>query len=139
MVRSGQVVGPHDCSDRLPYWLLRMKEGGEVIAPGDPKRQVQFIDVRDLANWGVNKVEQNLTGVFNVTGPSYKLTMEELLNTCKEVCQSNAKLIWIEEDFLLEHNVKPWDELSLWLPRALNGAASVDNGKALSEGLTFSP
>ncbi|MFB4162210.1 NAD-dependent epimerase/dehydratase family protein [Geomicrobium sp. JSM 1781026] len=52
VVRSGQVVGPHDYSGRLPYWVHRMKQGGDVIAPGDRKRQVQIIDVRDLASWG---------------------------------------------------------------------------------------
>ncbi|GAK05917.1 hypothetical protein JCM19037_4453 [Geomicrobium sp. JCM 19037] len=116
-----------------------MKQGGDVIAPGDRKRQVQIIDVRDLASWVVNRVEERVTGIYNVTGPSYKLTMEELLNTCKDVCNPNTKLIWIEEEFLLNNQIKPWDELPLWLPEALNGAASVNNEKALNEGLSFLP
>ena len=29
--------------------------------------------------------ENNKAGIFNVTGPNYDLTMEELLNTCKRL------------------------------------------------------
>lgn len=139
VVRAGLVVGPYDYSDRLPYWILRIKNGGNIIAPGRPERQVQLIDVRDLAKWVVNKLEDNLVGVYNVTGPSYSMTMEELLNTCKEVCNSDANLVWIDESFLINKKVKPWDELPLWLPDSLNGAASVNNNKAIKDGLSFIP
>ncbi len=33
------------------YWVVRVAEGGEVLAPGRPDRSIQFIDVRDLAEW----------------------------------------------------------------------------------------
>ena len=56
-VRAGLIVGPHDFSDRFTYWPRRVSEGGEVLAPGDPGRQVQFIDVRDLAAWILDMAE----------------------------------------------------------------------------------
>ena len=49
VVRPGMIVGPHDYTDRFPYWRRRVAEGGEVLASGDPERQVQLIDARDLA------------------------------------------------------------------------------------------
>src|SRR4030095_10387984 len=66
-VRSGLIVGPHDYTDRFTYWVARVAEGGEVIAPGAPDRAVQFIDARDLAEWTIHMLERKGTGVYNVT------------------------------------------------------------------------
>ena len=54
-------------------WLLYLlasphQKGGTVLVPGAPSRSVQVIDVRDLAAWIVEKVEERATGVYNVTG-----------------------------------------------------------------------
>lgn len=40
-----------------------------MLAPGRPERGVQFIDVRDLAEWIVIMVESSKTGSFNANGP----------------------------------------------------------------------
>ncbi|GAK01468.1 NAD-dependent epimerase/dehydratase family protein [Geomicrobium sp. JCM 19055] len=139
IIRAGLVVGPNDYSDRLPYWLLRIKQGGDVIAPGNPKQQVQFIDVRDLARWIVSSVEQQVTGIYNVTGPSHVMTMEDVLKACNRVCNDNANFVWIDDEFLIDKHVLPWEELPFWLPSSLSGAASVNNEKAINKGLSFSP
>ena len=34
--RAGVIVGPHENIGRLPRWLWRLAEGGEVLAPGPP-------------------------------------------------------------------------------------------------------
>jgi nucleoside-diphosphate-sugar epimerase len=49
--RPGLIVGPHDPTDRFPYWPRRIARGGQLLAPGDPADLAQFIDVRDLASW----------------------------------------------------------------------------------------
>ena len=51
IVRPGLIVGPHDPTGRFTYWPHRLVRGGEVLAPGSPDDPVQFIDVRDLAEW----------------------------------------------------------------------------------------
>jgi 2'-hydroxyisoflavone reductase len=50
-VRPGLIVGPGDPTDRFTYWPKRLKDGGDILAPGAPTQNVQFIDVRDLARW----------------------------------------------------------------------------------------
>ena len=39
IARSGVIVGPHENIGRLPWWLRRLAEGGEVLAPGRPPRR----------------------------------------------------------------------------------------------------
>jgi hypothetical protein len=46
IIRPGLIVGPLDPSDRFTYWPVRINQGGEVMAPGNPTDRVQFIDSR---------------------------------------------------------------------------------------------
>lgn len=138
-IRPGLVVGPHDYSDRFTYWVKRLDDGGDVLAPGKPQRPIQFIDVRDLANCIVEMTEKKVTGVYNVTGAERHLTMGELLDTCKRVSGSKALLHWLDEEFLLSQGVTPWSDLPLWLPESHNAAADINVDKAIAQGLTFRP
>ena len=62
IVRPGLIVGPHDPTGRFTYWARRLGRGGEILAPGPPERRAQFVDVRDLADWILDGVEQGLSG-----------------------------------------------------------------------------
>ena len=75
IIRPGLIVGPGDETDRFTYWPLRVVRGGEVLAPGEASDPVQFIDVRDLAEWTIRMVEQGATGIYNATGPQRKFTI----------------------------------------------------------------
>ncbi|MDB4895681.1 MAG: uncharacterized protein JWN15_1943 [Firmicutes bacterium] len=138
-VRSGLIVGPHDVSDRFPYWPRRVAAGGEVLAPARPDYPVQIIDVRDLAEWTLRMAEARTAGVFNVTGPDYGLTMERVLSTCKMVIGSDATFTWVPEEFLLAQKVGPWLEMPLWATDADSGIGQSNVSKALAAGLTFRP
>lgn len=141
-IRPGLIVGPHDPTDRFTYWPVRIANGGQVIAPGRPERSVQFIDVRDLAEWILNLVENGQTGVFNATGLPQALSMDVFLETCGRESLSTASLIWAADEFLLENNVEPWIEMPLWIPDSDSDAPgffSVSVQKAVSTGLTFRP
>lgn len=138
-VRPGLVVGPHDYTDRFTYWVRRMARGGTVLAPGRPERRVRVVDARDLARWIVEMAESRQTGLFNASGAEDGLNMGRMLETCREVSHSDASLLWADDGFLLEQEVKPWSELPLWLPAAHNGLFEVRNDKAIAAGLTFRP
>lgn len=139
IVRPGLIVGPHDPTDRFTYWPRRMDRGGDVLAPGVPERQVQLIDVRDLARWMLRSVESGREGTFNATGPEHQLTMQSVLAACAEAVEAEVEFMWVDESFLLEAGVQPWTELPLWLPEEHNGLLSIDTERAISEGLEFSP
>jgi 2'-hydroxyisoflavone reductase len=140
IVRPGLIVGPHDYSDRFTYWVRRVAQGGEVLAPAHPDWHTQIIDVRDLAAWTLRMVEQRQTGVYNATGPEYTLTIGILLDTCRAVSGSDARLTWVSEAFLAENQVTPWSELPLWIPQSdpdMLGFSDVSCAKAIAAGLVF--
>ncbi len=139
ILRPGLIVGPYDPTDRFTYWPYRVSQDGEVLAPGRPERVVQYIDVRDLAEWNIRLVEAGKGGVFNAVGPDPQPSMEELLRTCRAVANNNAVFTWVSEEFLLEQGVAPWSELPLWVPETGENAGffAFDKRRALQEGLTF--
>ncbi len=137
IVRAGLIVGPHDPTGRFTYWPLRLAGGGDVLAPGDPARQVQFVDVRDLAVWMVRVAEERMSGTFNAAGLEPAVTMGELLETCNKVGGADARLVWIDEPFLLEQEVGPWMELPLWVTEADTWFLQADISRAVAAGLRF--
>lgn len=138
-VRPGLIVGPHDPSDRFTYWPLRVARGGAFAAPAGPDFPVQVIDARDLAAWIVRMIEAGGTGVYNATGPDYRLTMGEVLDTSRGIAASDARPVWIGEDVLEAQQVGAYVEMPLWIPAASGGLAAVDVRKAVASGLTFRP
>src|SRR5210317_131668 len=74
IVRPHLIVGPGDPTDRFPYWTARIEKGGDFIIPGKRDEVVQYIDVRDLAEWMIRLAENETSGVFNGAGPGFELT-----------------------------------------------------------------
>jgi 2'-hydroxyisoflavone reductase len=141
-IRAGLIVGRHDPTDRFTYWPRRVAQGGDVLAPGRPDRYVQFIDARDLAEWNISMAERRIAGIFNATGRHDTTTMGELLQTCKEVSGSDARFVWVPDQFLEEQGAGPWMELPLWIPETnaeMAGFLRASSDKAIAEGLTFRP
>lgn len=141
IMRPGLIVGPGDQTDRFTYWPVRIDRGGEVLAPGDPKDPVQFIDARDVAEWTIRMVEKGATGIFNATGPATKLGMGGMLDGIKSAIGSDAKFTWADAGFLEAQKVSPWDDMPVWIPPASEGGAMSRTSikKALADGLTFRP
>lgn len=139
--RAGLIVGPFDYSDRFTYWPSRIARGGEVLAPGEPSRPKQLIDVGDMAEWIVHILETGETGTYNVTGPDYRLTMNAILEECRSATESDASFTWVSDDFLLDSDVAPWSEMPLWIPQRYERAAvqAADCARAIAAGLKFRP
>jgi 2'-hydroxyisoflavone reductase len=139
-VRAGLIVGPYDPTDRFTYWPRRIALGGQVLGPGDPGAPVQFIDARDLAAWLVKLALEGPGGTFNATGPGQVLTFEQLLDDMCQTIGSDAEVVWVNGERVLEAGVQPWSELPLWLPADdYAGMARADISRALAAGLTFRP
>ena len=139
-VRAGLIVGPHDPTGRFTYWPHRIARGGEVLAPGAPKRPVQLIDVRDLAAWIVGSAETGLAGRFNAVSPP--LPQSELLEACARGSGSTPTFTYVDEEWLVAREVGQWVELPLWVYTEEPGSERLleaDASRAIAAGLTFRP
>ncbi|MEZ4387735.1 MAG: NAD-dependent epimerase/dehydratase family protein [Candidatus Krumholzibacteriia bacterium] len=143
IVRPGLIVGPRDFSFRGGYWPVRVRRGGEVLAPGSGDDRIQLIDGRDLTRFEVLCMEQGTGGTFNVVGPApdHPLTMRTLLETCRAATGADARFIWADAAFLEEQGVGPWMDMPCWIPAtgeyAGFGSRNVD--RAVAAGLRFRP
>lgn len=141
VIRPGLIVGPGDLSDRFTYWPVRLRRGGEVLAPGAPTDPVQIIDARDLAEFVVRCCENATYGIYNATGPQARLSMAEMLGAIRAVMSTDAHLTWVDADFLAANTVRPWSDMPVWIPPrgATAGFAQRSIARALAKGLTFRP
>ncbi len=139
IIRPGLIVGPHDPTDRFTYWPVRVARGGTVLSPEKPEIPIQIIDVRDLADFIIKLIEQNVSGVFNATGPDHELTLGAMLDTCKLVSASNATFKWAPVEFLEKNKVAPWSDMPVWIPDTVDdaGFSRVNISKAVNAGVKF--
>ena len=139
IVRPTYIVGPGDTSDRFPYWPQRLARGGEVLAPGRRDDPVQFIDVRDLAEFMVDLLERKRRGVFNAAGPRSPMTAHEFYHEAARAIGANVRFTFVDDyDFLKAHKI---DEAIPWAMLRGNddGMMSIGNDRAVAAGLRFRP
>jgi len=142
VVRPGLIVGPRDFSSRFTYWPWRVRQGGEVLAPGKPEHPVMFVDARDLAAFIVVLLETTTPGIFNVNGPAARdMTIGKLLDACKDATGSDAMFTWVDGDWLAERGVNAWAQMPVWIPpsEGMEGFHRMSIAKALAAGLTTRP
>ncbi|MFD5429852.1 NAD-dependent epimerase/dehydratase family protein [Streptomyces sp. NPDC127084] len=141
LARAGLIIGPWENVGRLPWWLNRVARGGPVPAPGPRDLPLQYIDVRDLAEWLLDASGQGVSGAYNVVSPSGHTTMGELLEECVRVTGADARLCWLDEEAITGAGVAPWTDLPIWIPRGESHDAmhQADVSRALAAGLRCRP
>lgn len=150
IIRPGYIVGPGDTSDRFTYWPVRMARGGHVLVPGRKSDPVQYIDVRDLAEWMIRLVDGDATGTYNVVGPAAPQTLTQFIDGLRPLAPSPIELTWIEDYAWLKQYPlrKPAPDVPSGLTEAIPwvmaegddlGHMRIDHRKALAAGLTYRP
>lgn len=139
IVRPALIVGPGDRTDRFPYWLARLEKGGDIIIPGRPDEVVQYIDVRDLAEWMIRLLENQTSGTYNGSGPGFPMTTNAFVHGIHACYNSPVNYIQIDDMEFLETNgiigIQPW---VIQLPEYA-GMSKSDNSRAIATGLQFRP
>ncbi|MFJ9900191.1 SDR family oxidoreductase [Streptomyces sp. NPDC091280] len=141
-VRAGLILGPYENIGRLPWWLTRVARGGPVLAPGPRELALQYVDVRDLAEWVLGSVERESSGPYNVISPRGHATMGSLLEACARVTGSAAELRWTSADVVLGAGIEPWTQLPVWIPDGSEGYGALhcaDVSRAVGTGLSCRP
>ena len=138
VVRLHVVAGPGDPTDRFTYWPVRIDAGGIVIAPGSRTQPVQFIDVRDVADFVTHLAEQDTGGTFNAAGPTLaEMGMEAFLYGVRAITSSRVEFEWIDAGFLAEQGAG----YQLWYGEGpeLRGVSRIRADRGVEAGLTFRP
>ena len=141
IVRPHLIVGPGDRTDRWTYWPVRINRGGEVLAPGNPSQPAQYIDARDLSEFDIHLIENNLYGTYTAVGPLGNLTMSEMLYGIKAVVSNKVSFEWVDQNFILDNKIKPWTEMTAWMPSGgeFDGFCSFENSNAVKAGIKYRP
>jgi len=139
IVRPGYIVGPGDPTDRFTYWPMRAAAGGELLAPGSVDDPLQWIDVRDLADWLVTLAERNTVGAFNGVGPTTPARWGDVIDAC--VAGTDAKPVWVPSAWLDSHEMGGEDSFPIWTAPVgkYAGFHRWSNARAVAAGLTFRP
>ena len=137
IVRPTLIVGPGDRTDRFPYWVARLEKGGDIIIPGKKDEVVQYIDVRDLAEWMIRLLENKTAGTFNGSGPGFAMTTNAFVHGIHASFNSSVNYIQIDDVNFLEENgiigIQPW---VIQLPEYA-GMSKSENSKSIKADLTF--
>jgi 2'-hydroxyisoflavone reductase len=141
VVRPGYIVGPGDPTDRFTYWPVRIARGGEVLAPGAPDDPLQWIDVRDLADWLVTLAEHGTAGTFNAIGPPSPGRWGDVLGACVAAGKGDAKLVWVPSTWLEQNGMGGEDAFPIWTAPVgkFAGFHRWKNQRAVAAGLKFRP
>jgi 2'-hydroxyisoflavone reductase len=139
VARAGVIVGPHENIGRLPWWLRRLAEGGDVVAPGPPTAELQLIDARDLAAWMLDAAMRGVTGAYNAIAQPGSSHWGELLALAREVTGGRAELRWVAPERIEAEVEEPWEALPLWPIPSLPGLYGMSAQRATRAGLTPRP
>jgi 2'-hydroxyisoflavone reductase len=140
IIRPSYIVGPGDPTDRFTYWPARVARGGEMLAPGTSRDPVQFIDVRDLAEFIAACAQHRHAGNYNLCNPPRSVRMGQVLDSSRKITRADTKVVWVDAKFI-EGQKFEGNEIPIWAPPEGEsaGAALVDSARAVAKGLRFRP
>lgn len=138
------IQGPSDAADAgsaVGYWTYRFLMGEPLLAPDDPTAFIQLIDVRDMAEFALRAIEDDLAGAYNMVGPEEPLTLPSYLRGWSEATGHRSTIIWADPAWLRARGVRPWDHVANWIPGddPEPGFYRISNRRALAHGLTYRP
>ena len=137
VVRPTYMYGPADKTNRFIHWPLRLSRGGEVLVPGKPNDPVQYIDVRDVAEFMIRLIEEKHSGTFNAAGPKDIQNMYDFVEEASNAFNVDHTFVKIDDYEFLKANKVPY--LVPWImPEGNNyGSARANSDKAIAAGLTY--
>jgi len=139
VIRPTFMMGPADRTNRFLYWPTRLAKGGDIIIPGKKEDPVQFIDVRDIAEWMIRLIENKTSGIFNGVGPASYMNLPAFAYGAHAAFSSKTNFIRINDyDFLNTHKLTfqaPW----IMDMEKYHGMSRVNNDASIDNGLTFRP
>lgn len=145
ILRPGLIVGPGDPTGRFTYWPARIAEaaqdGHPVIVPEPVGTPLQWIDVRDLAEWAVRLADSGTTGILDAVGPC--VARQDFFAQLARPYSAEPSPLWVAPEVLAKANVQPWAgarSIPFWVPWAgWEHLMNRDPEPALEAGLNIRP
>lgn len=139
VLRPTYICGPGDHTDRFTYWPVRTRRGGDMLWPGSSSHTLQIIDVRDLAQFVVDCVEQRTAGTYNTVTPVGSYTFGNLLEDAAVISVADVRPVWASDAFLQAHDAASL--LPIYHPASGDAAhvSSVSGARARAAGLRTRP
>lgn len=139
IVRPTYMIGPADKSNRFIHWPIRLSKGGEVLVPGKINDMVQYIDVRDVAEWTIRLLEDKKVGTYNAVGPKENQSIHKFVEEAQQAFSVKNTIVKVDDyPFLIENEI--YDIVPWILPTGNNsGSAKINNKKGLANGLKIRP
>lgn len=104
-----------------------------MVWPGTPADAIQVVDVRDLANFVVDCLENEISGTYNMVNAPNSYTMGELLADSQAMTATSVEPVWISEGFAYEQGLIGGRQLPIWHPKTgesgAGGSFSVDRAR----------
>lgn len=145
ILRPGFVVGPQDPHVAFSYWLAQSARGGRIPVPGTPDVPLQFIDVRDLARFALDLIEQPRSGTWNVVSSPGQVRMGAFMKAVQASAQRHGHPAqrpepeWIPVDFIRRQGIVPVLAFPLWPGNPDEPALmQISARRAIAAGLRFS-
>ncbi|MFB6135128.1 MAG: NAD-dependent epimerase/dehydratase family protein [Halobacteriaceae archaeon] len=92
-VRPCVVYGPHDYTERLDYWLARVRGHDRVLVPGDGTNLWHRAYVEDVAAALRVVAEEGAAGEAYNVGDRRLLTLEDLVAACAAALDTDVEVV----------------------------------------------
>ena len=133
-IRPTFVIGAYDATLRFPYWVARLRRGGDVAVPGPSTNALQYVDARDLADFTLECVEHSHVGALHVAAPHVGARYVELIDeVARHVAPPGTRVIEVDPAAVIDANLA--DRFPLWSGASSETLLAVNPAKALAHGL----
>jgi 2'-hydroxyisoflavone reductase len=143
VLRCGSIRGESysPVREAADFYHHHLRLGNTLVLPDDTEAKFQLIDVKDLANFGLNIIDKDSPGSYNMVGPGQPLNFKEYIREIHQATDNIATIHWADYSWLKERNISPWNDLPNYIPMSdpEPGFYTISNEKAIKAGLTFRP
>lgn len=125
MLRPGLIVGKHDYTQRLYYWLYRINKCQPYLQPEKFNNRIAFTDVDDLCSiieFFIHTQQQHT--IYHAI--SFHASLAEIVAFAQQKTNKKPEAIIASNEFLDKHQIHEWVDLPLWLK---NEFMLIDNSR----------
>ena len=107
-LRPPYIYGPGNPFYRETYFWDRLRANRSIILPGDGRRLMQFVYVKDLVRAAMKALDEpNAVGhAFNIANPR-PLSQAEAVEAFGKACKKQVRFVRIPREYILRHGGHP--------------------------------